>query len=290
MIAIAAETPKLTPDLIFRLPVGPVTLNATLLYTWGIMALLVVGSWLITRKLSTSEDMSRWQNLLEVIVQGMRNQVAEVSQQTPGQYLPFVGTLFLFIAVSNLMTLFPFYHPPTGSLSTTAALALCVFVAVPVYGIAHKGPVGYLKTYTQPSIFMLPFNIIGEVSRTLALAVRLFGNVMSGAMIVGILVAVMPLLVPGVMQVLGLLTGLIQAYIFAMLAMVYIASATRASAEREQKLREREAKRKAEAEPQEGEERPEHEDESEQEQQKEASEPSAEAGEPEAQQGEERHG
>ncbi|MFW6162846.1 MAG: F0F1 ATP synthase subunit A [Planctomycetota bacterium] len=281
MIAIAARTPELTPDLIYRVDVGPLTLNATIFYTGGIMALLVVGSWLITRKLSTSEEMSRWQHLLEVIVKGMRGQIAEVSQQAPSQYLPFVGTLFLFIAVSNLLTIFPFYHAPTGSLSTTAALALCVFVAVPVYGIAHKGPVGYLKTYAQPSVFMLPFNVIGEVSRTLALAVRLFGNVMSGTMIVGILVAIMPLLVPGVMQVLGLLTGLIQAYIFAMLAMVYIASATRVSVERERKVREGEGEEEAEADG----EAAEHEDE-----QEEPSEPSAEADEPEAQQGEERHG
>ena len=105
-----------------------------------------------------------------------------------------------------------------------------MFVAVPIFGVAHKGLVGYLRTYAKPSIFMLPFNVIGEVSRTLALAVRLFGNIMSGTMIVGILVAIIPFLVPGIMNLLGLLTGLIQAYIFAMLAMVYIASATRTAA------------------------------------------------------------
>jgi len=230
MTWILAQTPALTPDETFRVVLGPVVLNATIFYTWGIMALLAVGSWLITRKLSTGEDMTRWQNLLEVIVKGMRTQIAEVSQQDPIEYLPFVGTLFLFIAVSNLLTIFPLYHAPTGSLSTTAALALCVFVAVPIFGVAHKGLVGYLRTYAKPSIFMLPFNVIGEVSRTLALAVRLFGNIMSGTMIVGILVAIIPFLVPGIMNLLGLLTGLIQAYIFAMLAMVYIASATRTAA------------------------------------------------------------
>jgi F-type H+-transporting ATPase subunit a len=256
MIFVLAETPVLTPDAALRVTLGPVTLNATIFFTWGIMLLLAVGSWLVTRRLETGEDMSRWQNLLEVVVNGMRTQIAEVSQQSPTQYLPFIGTLFLFIATSNLLAILPFYHAPTGSLSTTAALALCVFVAVPVFGIAQKGLLGYLKTYAKPSIVMVPFNVIGEVSRTLALAVRLFGNIMSGTMIVGILVTIIPFLVPGVMQVIGLLTGLIQAYIFAMLAMVYIASATRASAEREKRLAEREQQEAAkEPEPQQGEER-----------------------------------
>jgi len=207
---------------------GPFTLNATILFTWGVMALLAVGSWLVTRRLRSAEHMSRWQNLLEVIVDGMRKQIREISQQDARRYLPFVGTLFLFIAVSSLLMIVPGYQAPTGSLSTTAALALCVLVAVPAYGIAEIGLWAYLKTYAQPSIFMLPFNVIGEVSRTIALAVRLFGNVMSGALIAAILVSIVPFLVPAVMNAFGLLTGMIQAYIFAVLAMVYIASATRA--------------------------------------------------------------
>jgi F-type H+-transporting ATPase subunit a len=164
----------------------------------------------------------------------MRNQIREVSQQEPDQYLPFIGTLFLFIAISNLLAIIPGYVPPTGSLSTTAALAISVFVAVPVYGIADKGAVGYLKRYVRPTVFMLPFHVMGEISRTLALAVRLFGNMMSGTKIGAILLAVVPLFFPILMQVLGLLTGLIQAYIFAILAMVYIASATRAHHEKEE--------------------------------------------------------
>jgi F-type H+-transporting ATPase subunit a len=151
-----------------------------------------------------------------------------VSRQDPALYLPFVGTLFIFIAAANLLSFVPGYLPPTGSLSTTAALAICVFTAVPIYGIAQRGLRAYLKNYVQPTVFMLPFNIIGELSRTLALAVRLFGNVMSGIKIGAILLAVMPLFFPVLMHALGLLTGLIHAYIFALLAMVYIASATRA--------------------------------------------------------------
>ncbi|MEA3153905.1 MAG: F-type H+-transporting ATPase subunit a, partial [Betaproteobacteria bacterium] len=121
----------------------------------------------------------------------------------------------------------PGYEPPTGSLSTTAALALCVFVAVPLYGIESQGMRGYLRSYVEPTFVMLPFNIIGEVSRTLALAVRLFGNMMSGAMIIGILLAITPFVFPVVMTALGLLTGMVQAYIFSILAAVYIAAATR---------------------------------------------------------------
>ena len=172
----------------------------------------------------------RWQNLLEVLVSGMREQIREVSQHDPGPYLPFVGTLFLFIATSNALAIVPGFTPPTGSLSTTTALALCVLVAVPLYGIAERGLGGYLKSYVRPTVFMLPFNIIGEMSRTVALAVRLYGNVMSGTVIAAILLSIVPFFFPIVMQVLGLLTGLIQAYIFAVLAMVYIASATRTHA------------------------------------------------------------
>ena len=146
----------------------------------------------------------------------------------PARYLPFLGTLFLFVAASSLSSIIPMFEPPTGSLSTTIALALCVFVAVPVYGIRSRGLGGYLKSYIEPTVIMLPFNLISEASRTLALAVRLFGNMMSGAMIVAILISITPLLFPIVMTALGLLTGMVQAYIFSILAAVYIAAAIRA--------------------------------------------------------------
>lgn len=218
----------ISPDQIVLWQWGPLHVNATLAYTWLVMALLTLGSWLVTRRLETGEEISRWQNLLEVLVTGLRDQIRDVSQQDPGPYLPFVGTLFVFIAVSNLLSVVPFYLPPTGSLSTTTALALCVLIAVPVYGILHQGPAGYLRHYIRPTPLMLPFNLIGELSRTLALAVRLYGNIMSGTVIVGILLSLTPFFFPIVMQLLGLLTGMIQAYIFAVLAMVYIASASAA--------------------------------------------------------------
>ncbi len=202
-------------------------LNATIVFTWVVMALLVFLSWIITARLSEGETVSRWQVMLEVVVTTIRDQIEEVGTADPMRYLPFIGTLFLFIATANLLTIFPGYQPPTGSLSTTAALAICVLIAVPLFSISRRGLRGYLKSYLQPSPFMLPFNLIGELSRTIALAVRLYGNVMSGTVIVGILISVAPFFFPVLMQVLGLLTGLIQAYIFAILAMVYIGSASR---------------------------------------------------------------
>jgi F-type H+-transporting ATPase subunit a len=222
----------ISPDQVVLWQWGIFSLNATLLFTWGIMVLLVTGSFLVTRRLSSGVRISRWQNLLEIMVAGIRDQIRDISHQDPVRYLPLVGTLFVFIGISNLLAILPGYVPPTASLSTTAALAICVFVAVPLYGILATGPMDYLRQYARPTIFMLPFNVMGELSRTLALAVRLFGNMMSGTKIAAIFLALAPLFFPIVMQALGLLTGLIQAYIFAVLAMVYIASATQAHQEK----------------------------------------------------------
>jgi F-type H+-transporting ATPase subunit a len=206
---------------------GVLKLNGTIAFTWGLMLVLAVGSKLITRKLSTDQNRSRWQNFLEIIVTGIEKQIEEVGLPHPEKYLGFLGTLFLFLATASLCTILPGYDPPTGSLSTTVALALCVFVAVPLFGIADQGVRGYLKSYVEPTVIMLPFNIISELSRTLALAVRLFGNMMSGAMIIAILLTITPFVFPIVMTLLGLLTGMVQAYIFSILAAVYIAAATR---------------------------------------------------------------
>lgn len=225
---------EISPDSYIYWQSGFIKLNATIVFTWIVMAFMAIGSWIVTRNLATGTELSRGQTLLEVIVSTVQDQILEVSQQDPRRYLLFIGSLFLFIAISNILVIVPGFHPPTGSLSTTAALAICVFIAVPVFGIAQQGVRGYLSQYLKPSPIMLPFNIIGELSRTLALAVRLFGNIMSGSMLVAILLAIVPLVFPIVMQLLGLLTGLIQAYIFAILAMVYIASATRVQHEERQ--------------------------------------------------------
>ncbi|MDD5274893.1 MAG: F0F1 ATP synthase subunit A [Methylovulum sp.] len=217
----------LSPDEVIFWQYGFFKLNATIVFTWGIMFVLAVGSKLITRNLSTELQRSRWQNLLEIIVTAIEKQIKEVGLCHPRPYLSFLGTLFLFVATASLCTIIPGYEPPTGSLSTTAALALCVFVAVPLFGILDQGMGGYLKSYLEPTVIMLPFNIISELSRTLALAVRLFGNMMSGAMIIGILLTITPFIFPVVMTLLGLLTGMVQAYIFSILAAVYIAAAMR---------------------------------------------------------------
>ena len=216
---------RLSPDELIYWQAGPFKLNATIAFTWGLMAVLVVGARLVTRRLSTDHQRSRWQNMLEIVVTALETQIRDVGLRAPRQYLGFLATLFLFVAASALCTVIPGFEPPTGSLSTTAALALCVLVAVPTFGIADEGLRGYLASYAEPTIVMLPFNVISELSRTLALAVRLFGNMMSGAMIIAILLTITPFIFPVVMTLLGLLTGMVQAYIFFVLATVYIAAA-----------------------------------------------------------------
>jgi len=218
---------SVTPDTVVLWEWGFVRLNATIGFTWVVMAVLVGASWLVTRRFTPERRISRGQNLLEVIVIAIRDQIRGVGVDDPQRYLPFVGTLFLFVAVANSLAVIPGYQAPTGSLSTTTALALTVFVAVPAYGIRRQGLAAYLRQYARPTVIMLPFNIIGEFSRTLALAVRLFGNVMSAALIGAVLLGLAPVFFPVVMQLFGLLTGLIQAYIFAILAIVYIASGMR---------------------------------------------------------------
>jgi F-type H+-transporting ATPase subunit a len=219
---------RLSPDEMIFWQLGFLKLNGTIVFTWALMVVLVVGSGLVTRKLSTGLKRSHWQDILEIVVTAIEKQIEEVGLHHPEKYLGFLGTLFLFVAAASLSTVIPGFEPPTASLSTTVALALCVFVAVPLFGIREQGVGSYLKSYVEPTVIMLPFNIISEFSRTLALAVRLFGNMMSGAMIIGILLTITPFIFPIVMTVLGLLTGMVQAYIFSILAAVYIAAATRA--------------------------------------------------------------
>ncbi len=219
---------NLTPDQTIYWEYGFIRINQTLVTTWAIMLGLTLLAWLVTRRFDRTEHRSRWQNLLEIIVLQIQSQIRAVGLSNTLLYLPFLGTLFIFIAVSALLTIVPGYVPPTGSLSTTTALALCVFIAVPVYGIREIGILDYLKAYVKPTPIMLPFNLIGEFSRTLALAVRLFGNMMSGVMILAILVSIVPLFIPILLSALGLITGMVQAYIFSILTAVYIAAAAQA--------------------------------------------------------------
>jgi F-type H+-transporting ATPase subunit a len=222
---------RITPDslIVYTLPAGPLgefVLSATIVNTWIVMAVLVIGGRLATLGIGPAAPSSRWRLAVEITIEAIRTQIRAIGGGDPGRYLPFVGTLFLFTLCSNLLGVIPGFLSPTGSLSTAAALALCVLVAVPVYGIADTGLRGYLRRYISPTPMMAPFNVIGEISRTIALAVRLYGNVMSGTVVVAILLSVVPFFFPVLMQLLGLLTGVIQAYILAVLAMVYIASAT----------------------------------------------------------------
>ena len=217
---------QLTPDDTVVFTLWGLGFNETVVNTWIVMALLTGASRLVTRRLRPEVPPNRWRTTLEVIVTAIQAQVEDISPQSTRHVLYFSGTLFLFIALSNLLLVVPGFTPPTSSLSTTAALALSVLVAVPLFGIGRRGIGGYLKTYLEPSIVMLPFNVISEFSRGISLAIRLYGNVMSGAVIAGILLGVAPFFFPVVMDALGLLTGLIQAYIFAILATVYISSAT----------------------------------------------------------------
>jgi F-type H+-transporting ATPase subunit a len=214
---------------------GFAKLNGTIMTTWAMMIVMSLAAKLITRRLAASDPVSRWQAALEIIVTGIVAQISAVGLKAPERYLTFLGTLFLFIVCANIGTVIPGFRPPTGSLSTTAALAICVFIAVPFFGVREHGWIAYLKTYASPTLLMLPFNIISEISRTLALAVRLFGNMMSGGMIVAILLTITPFLFPVVMTVLGLLTGMVQAYIFCILAAVYIAAATSIAPRRDRK-------------------------------------------------------
>lgn len=215
----------ISPDDIIFWQHGFFKLNATIAWTWVLMAILVIGARIVTQRLSTDIRISHWQSVLEIIVIGMLDQIEQVGLPHPKKHVAFIGTIFLYIALAALCTIFPLYEPPTGSLSTTAALTISVFIAVPLMGIGEQGVKGYLKTYIEPTPLMLPFNIISEFSRTLALAIRLFGNMMSGTMILSILLVIVPFIFPIVMTLLGLLTGMVQAYIYSIITTVYLTAA-----------------------------------------------------------------
>lgn len=215
---------QINPDEIIYCNWGALSLNETIVNTWIVMALLIFLSWRSTCQLSVDPPFSRRQSLVETIFSYMKSEMAGIARRAPERYIHFSGTLFLFISLSSLLEIVPGYRSPTSSLSTTLALAICVFFAVPIYGIAKLGRANYFRRYLQPSVLMFPFNIIGEFSRTIALALRLFGNMMSQNLLVAVLFSFVPLFLPAVMDLFGLLIGQIQAYIFAVLATVYIIS------------------------------------------------------------------
>jgi F-type H+-transporting ATPase subunit a len=222
----------LSPDWTVYGHLGMMPINATLVFTWAVMALLSIGSWLVTRRMVVDAPVSRWQNLVEVLVDGTARQLEGVMHRSAQKYVSFLGTLFLFILTCNVLSVVPGFQPPTGSLSTTAALAIVVLVAVPVWGINEVGLRVYLRSYTEPSVFILPMIVIGEISRTIALAVRLFGNVMNGTIVTAILLALAPVVIPVAVHILGLVAAVIQAYVFTLLAAVFIGAAIGAHEDR----------------------------------------------------------
>jgi F-type H+-transporting ATPase subunit a len=203
--------------------IGPVPVTGPVVVTWAIMVLLVGLSILITRRLQLKP--SRRQAVLEVIVGAIDGQIRDTMQTEPGPYRALIGTIFLFVLVANWSALVPGVEPPTATLETDAALAVIVFLAGIWYGIRTQGIRGYLGTFAEPSWVMIPLNVFEQISRTFSMIVRLFGNIMSGVFIVGIVLSLAGLLVPIPLMALDLLTGAVQAYIFAVLAMVFIAAA-----------------------------------------------------------------
>ncbi|GAB4363750.1 MAG: F0F1 ATP synthase subunit A [Oricola sp.] len=203
--------------------VGSVPVTETVVTTWGVVALLVLVSWLVTRRLAVEPGPA--QAVLELVVSTVDAQIEATTRQDPAPYRVLVGTLFLFILAANWSSVVPGVEPPTAHLETDAALAVIVFAATVFHGIRVQGLVGYLKTFAEPSWVMIPLNLVEQVTRTFSLMVRLFGNVMSGVFVIGIVLSLAGLLVPIPLMALDLLTGAVQAYIFAVLATVFIAAA-----------------------------------------------------------------
>ncbi|MEX1362269.1 MAG: F0F1 ATP synthase subunit A [Nannocystaceae bacterium] len=212
---------------VFGLDIGWLHVPDTMFVTLGLTLLLLAVLWPSSRRLRP-HGLSRWQTVLEIYVGWVHETVEGIFEEDPEPYVPLIGTLVAFIGLSNLLGIVPVVRPPTADLSTTVALSGVVFFAVPYYGIRRHGFSGYLRKYLEPHPLLVPLNILGELTRTLALAVRLFGNVMSGQMVGAILLVVAGALVPIPLLALGILTGLVQAYIFGILAAVYIAAAVEA--------------------------------------------------------------
>jgi F-type H+-transporting ATPase subunit a len=196
-------------------------IGETVLTTWGIMVFLFLASWILTRRLSI--EPGRCQVALEGVVSAIENTIAEVLPEHSLRILPFVGTLWIFVVVANLVGILPGLHGPTSDLSTTAGLAILVFLSVHWYGIRIHGFKQYLRHYMEPNPVLFPFHVIGEISRTVALAVRLFGNIFSLEMAALLVLLVAGFLVPVPVLLLHIVEALVQAYIFGMLALIYIA-------------------------------------------------------------------
>jgi F-type H+-transporting ATPase subunit a len=202
---------------------GPLAITSVVVTTWGIMLVLGVFFWLVTQRLSI--DPGPLQTMLEGVVTAMEESIEALLPGRSRQLLPFIATLWIYIVIANLVGLIPQLHSPTASLSVTAGLALLVFLSVHWFGIRSAGIRGYFKHYLRPTPLLLPFHLVSEVTRTIALAVRLFGNIMSLELVALLVLLVAGLLVPVPLLMLHVVEALVQAYIFGMLALIYIAGA-----------------------------------------------------------------
>jgi F-type H+-transporting ATPase subunit a len=216
------ETNPLAPDILFSL--GPVAISRPVVTTWAIMAVLTALSWLGTRRAST-EGSGILQTVLEIVVEALEKQISDIIRRPPGPFLPLLGTLFIFLVFANLAAVVPGMRPPTGHIETPAALAAIVFLSVHYFGIRARGLSNYVRHYTKPSLLLLPLNVLSEFTRTFSLMVRLFGNMMSHEFVIAIVVFMAGLLLPVPFMLLGILIGIIQAYIFTVLAAVFIGAA-----------------------------------------------------------------
>ncbi len=211
----------LTSALLFH--IGPVAITRSVVTTWAIMAALAILCPVLTRRLAILPG-SR-QAVLEGIVGGIMDQIEDVTRRDPRPFLPLLGTLFIFLVVANLAGVLPGVEAPTGRIETPAALSLIVFFSVHYFGIRSRGLRGYLASFVEPSPIMLPLNILAEITRTFSLTVRLFGNMMSGEFVIGLVLALAGLFVPIPLMALEILVGVVQAYIFTVLATAFIATA-----------------------------------------------------------------
>jgi F-type H+-transporting ATPase subunit a len=203
---------------------GPLPITRPVVTTWAIMLALTLSSWLATRQLKLQHP-GRIQAAVELLVTAVMAQIEDVTRKDGRPLLPLIGAIFVFLAAANLSGVLPGVEAPTGKLETPAALAVVVFVSVHYFGLRAKGARGYLMTFAKPKLIMLPLNIVSEVTRTFSLMVRLFGNVMSGEFVIGLVVALAGLFAPIPLMALEVLVGLVQAYIFTVLATVFIGAA-----------------------------------------------------------------
>jgi F-type H+-transporting ATPase subunit a len=225
----------LFPQVLFHL--GPVGITSTVLTTWAIVGALGLSGWLLSRRLN--EQPGEVQTVAEGVIIAIEDAIRAVAPQHVRLLLPFIGSLWIFLVVANLCGLLPGIHSPTRDLSATAALAILVFLSVHWFGIRSQGLRRYLRHYLTPSPILLPFHIISEITRTVALAVRLFGNIMSLEMAALLILLVAGFLAPIPILMLHIIEALVQAYIFGMLALIYVAGGLQSQQLREQRQEEK---------------------------------------------------